>query len=66
MTAVVEAPVEVPTSTVVRLWCGTCHALVPIRPSWVSFAPRRTTVQHVTPAAWADRYATHTTSKGAA
>lgn len=66
MTAVVEAPAEAPATTVVRLWCGTCHAYVPIRATWVSYAPRRTTVQHVTPAAWTDHRATHTTSKGAA
>ncbi|WP_253873044.1 hypothetical protein [Promicromonospora umidemergens] len=65
MTAVAEAPVEAPTSTVVRLWCGTCHALVPIRPTRASQRPRGPVVQHVTPAAWADHRATHTTTKGA-
>lgn len=67
MTAVAEAPADATATTVVRLWCGTCHALVPIRPTRSLQRPRGPVVQHVTPAAWADHRATHTTtSKGAA
>ena len=56
------APAEAPASPMVRLWCGTCRTYVPIRPTWVSYAKRRATVQHVTPAAWTDHRATHTTT----
>lgn len=60
MSALQAAPAEEPAPHVVRLWCGPCKALVPIRPTRASQRPRGPVVQHVTPAAWADHRATHT------
>lgn len=54
------APTEAPALQVVRLWCHSCKALVPIRPTYVLQRPRGPVVHHVTPAAWTDHRATHT------